>query len=217
MKIFLCGKELNLFYVNRYYDPAWFIRNSFSNNGFDLLNYIRQVGQQGLQPNDYHLYLIEEYFKKVLSSAAPDTTDLIKLDVLLTDAFLLLGSHLYYGKVDPEKEGANWKMKRKDPELRLDLKLEEALMENEVDHELNMLAPKYRSYWRMKEELAFFLNLDEQLWPVILSDKPVKPGDSSQIVPKIRERLIKLRYKLSDSVSIIIDDELEEAAKDFSG
>ena len=91
----LCSRELHLFYVNRVYDPAWVIRNSFSNNGFDLLNYIRQVGQQGLQPNDYHLYLIEEYFRKVLSSAATDTTDLMKLDLLLTDAFLLLGSHLY--------------------------------------------------------------------------------------------------------------------------
>lgn len=211
----LCGKELNLFYGNRYYDPAWSIRNSLSNNGFDLLNYIRQVGQQGLQPNDYHLYLIESYFKKVLTSTTTDTTDLMKLDVLLTDAFLLLGSHLYYGKVDPEKEGANWKMKRKDPELRLDLKLEEALLENEVDNELNVLAPKYRSYWRMKDELAFFLKLDEQSWPVILSDKPVKPGDSSQIVPKIRERLIKLRYGLSDTVSTIIDNELEEQLKMF--
>lgn len=211
----LCGKELHLFYVNRYYDPAWFIRNSLTNNGFDLLNYIRQVGQQGLQPDDYHLYLIESYFKKVLTSTTTDTTDLMKLDVLLTDAFLLLGSHLYYGKVDPEKEGANWKMKRKDPELRLDLKLEEALLENEVDNELNMLAPKYRSYWRMKEELAFFLKLDEQIWPVILSDKPVKPGDSSQIVPIIRKRLIKLRYELSDTVSTIIDYELEEQLKMF--
>ncbi len=52
----------------------------------------------------------------------------------------------------------------------------------------------------MKEELAFFLKLDEQLWPVILSDKAIKPGDSSEIVPKIRERLIKLRYELSDSI-----------------
>jgi len=211
----LCGKELHLFYMNRYYDPAWFIRNSLSNNGFDLLNYIREVGQQGLQPNDYHLYLIESYFKKVLASTPADTTDIMKLDLLLTDAFLLLGSHLYYGKVDPEKEGANWKMQRKDPALRLDLKLEEALMENEVEHELNMLAPGYRSYWMMKEELAFFLKLDEQLWPVILSDKAVKPGDSSQIVPKVRERLIKLRYKLSDSASMVIDNELEEQLKMF--
>ena len=211
----LCGKELRLFYVNRYYDPAWFIRNSLSNNGFDLLNYIRQVDQQGLQPNDYHLYLIEEYLKKVLSSAATDTTDLIKLDILLTDAFLLLGFHLYYGKVDPVKEGANWQMQRKDPELRLDLKLEGALMENEVDHELNMLAPGYRSYWMMKEELAFFLRLNEQLWPAILSKISIKPGESNMLLPRIRERLIKLRYKLSDSISIIFDEELEKQLKLF--
>jgi murein L,D-transpeptidase YcbB/YkuD len=211
----LCGKELHLFYVNRFYDPAWFTRNSFSNNGFDLLNYIRHVGQQGLQPNDYHLYLIEEYLGKLLSHTTVDTTDIMKLDVLLTDAFMLLGSHLYYGKVDPAKEGANWKMQRKDPELRMDLKLEEALIENEVDNELNMLAPGYRAYWMMKEELAFFLSLDEQLWPAIISDKPVKPGDSSQIVPKVRERLIKLRYGLSDSTSTILDEELEKQLKVF--
>ena len=211
----LSGKELHLFYVNRIYDPAWFIRNSFSNNGFDLLNYIRQVGQQGLQPNDYHLYLIEEYLEKILSSQHRDTTDMMKLDVLLTDAFLLLGSHLYYGKVDPEKEGASWKMQRKDPELRLDLKLEEALTENDVDQELNMLAPGYRSYWMMKEELAFFLGLNEQLWPSILSDTAIKPGESNQLIPKIRERLIKLRYQLSDSISITFDEELEKQLKMF--
>jgi murein L,D-transpeptidase YcbB/YkuD len=140
---------------------------------------------------------------------------MIKLDVLLTDAFLLLGSHLYYGKVDPEKEGANWKMQRKDPELRIDLKLVEALAANDVDSELNMLAPRYRSYWMMKEELAFFLELNEQLWPAILSDKAIRLGDSNQIVPKIRERLIKLRYQLSDSISITFDEELEKQLKMF--
>jgi len=211
----LCGKELNLFYVNRLYDPAWFTRNSFSNNGFDLLNYIRHVGQQGLQPDDYHLYLIEVYLGKMLSHSPVDTTDILKLDLLLTDAFMLLGSHLYYGKVDPAKEGANWKMQRKDPELHMDLKLEEALTGNGVDIELNKLAPGYKAYWMMKEELAFFLKLEEQIWPAILLDKPVKPGETSQIVPKVRERLIKLRYVLSDSTSTINDEELEKQLKAF--
>jgi murein L,D-transpeptidase YcbB/YkuD len=211
----LCGNELHLFYVNRLYDPAWFTRNSFSNNGFDLLNYIRHVGEQGLQPDDYHLYLIETYLGKILSQTTVDTTDIMKLDLLLTDAFMLLGSHLYYGKVDPAKEGANWKMQRKNLELRMDLKLEEALMENEVDIELNMLAPGYKAYWMMKEELAFFLKLEGQLWPAILLDKPVKPGDTSLIVPSVRERLIKLRYLLSDSVSTINDEELQNQLKAF--
>lgn len=211
----LCGKELHLFYVNRFYDPAWFTRNSFSNNAFDLLNYIRHVGQQGLQPDDYHLYLIEEYLGKIMSPATVNETDIMKLDLLLTDAFMLLASHLYYGKVDPAKEGANWKLQRKDPELRMDLKLEEALKGNEVEIELNMLAPAYKAYWMMKEELAFFLKLDEQLWPAIILDRPVKPGDTSQMVPKVRERLIKLRYLLSDSTSTIIDEELEKQIKAF--
>jgi murein L,D-transpeptidase YcbB/YkuD len=185
----LCGKELHLFYANRFCDPAWFTLNSFSNNGFDLLNYIRHVGQQGLQPDDYHLYLIEEYLGKIMSHTTADATAIMKLDLLLTDAFMLLGSHLYYGKVDPAKEGANWKMQRKDPELRMDLKLEKALAGNAVENELNMLAPGYRAYWMMKDELAFFIKLGDQLWPVILLDKPVKPGDTSRIVPRSEKGL----------------------------
>ena len=70
-----------------------------------LLDYIRQVDQQGLQPDDYHLCLIEEYIGKILWLYRPmDSTEIVKMDILLTDAFLLLGSNLYYGKVDPEKK-----------------------------------------------------------------------------------------------------------------
>jgi murein L,D-transpeptidase YcbB/YkuD len=212
----LSGNELQLFYMNRNFAPAWFNKNTFSNNGYDLLDYIRQVDQQGLQPEDYHLHLIEAYISKILFFYRPmDKADMTKMDILLSDAFLFLGSHLYYGKVDPEKEGVSWKMQRKDPELRLDLKLEEALAGNDVSKELNMLAPRYRAYWMMKEELAFYLKLNEQLWPAILSEIAIKPGESNQLLPKIRERLIKLRYQLSDSVSITFDEELEKQLKMF--
>ena len=167
----LSGSVLRLFYTNRNYAPAWFDQNTLSNNGYELLDYIRQVDQQGLPPEDYHLNLIEGYIGKILWLYRPmDSTEIMKMDILLTDAFLSLGSNLYYGKVDPEKEGASWKMQRKDPELRLDLKLEEALAGNDVCKELDMLAPRYRAYWRMKEELAFFLKLNNQLWPAILSE-----------------------------------------------
>ena len=212
----LSGSVLPLFYTNRNYAPAWFDQNTLSNNGYDLLDYIRQVDQQGLQPEDYHLHLIEGYIGKILCFYKPmDTDDMVKMDILLTDSFLLLGSNLYYGKVDPEKEGASWKMQRKDRELRLDLILEEALSENNIGRELNMLAPRYGAYWRMKEELAFYLSLNEQLWPAILSDIAIKPGESNMILPKIRERLIKLRYQLSDSISMTFDEELEQQLKMF--
>ena len=210
------GNVLQLFYLKRNYSPAWFNQKSLSNNGYALLDYIRQVDQQGLQPEDYHLYLIEAYVGKLLNFFKPgNAADMMKLDILLTDAYMLLGSHLYYGKVDPEKEGANWKMRRKDPALRLDLKLEAALAGNDIGKELDMLAPRYRAYWMMKEELAFYLGMNEQLWPAILSDIAIKPGESSQLLPKIRERLIKLRYHLSDSISTTFDEELEKQLKKF--
>jgi L,D-transpeptidase YcbB len=211
----LSGNVLLLFYENRVYASAWFNNDVFNNNGYVLLNYIRQVAQHGLQPNDYHLYLIEKYLGKILSDTLMDKEDIMKLDVLLTDAFMLLGSHLYYGKVDPEKEGANWKIQRKDPDLRLDLKLEKALAENDVANELNMLAPRYRSYWMMKNELAFFLKLDDQSWPAIKSDLALKPGESNPLLPMVRQRLVKLRYQLSDTVSATFDVEFEKQLKMF--
>ena len=204
-----------MFYINRIYAPAWFNQDTLDNNGYVLMDYIRHVDQQGLQPKDYHLYLIEKYVGKIHSFTPMGIEDIMKLDVLLTDAFLSLGSNLYYGKVDPEKEGADWKMKRKDPELRLDLKLEEALAANDLANGLNLLAPRYRSYWMMKEELAFFLGLNEHLWPAILSGIAIKPGESNQLLPKIREKLIKLRYQLSDSISLTFDEELEKQVKMF--
>lgn len=211
----LSGKSLLSFYSNRFYAPAWINQDTLGRNGYVLLDYIRQIDGHGLQPMDYHLFLIEKYVEKILSFTPVDIVDMMKLDVLLTDAFMLLGSHLYYGKVDAEKEGANWQVQRKDPELRLDLKLEEALAANDPATELNMLAPRYRSYWKMKEELAFFLGLNEQLWPAIQSVLSIKPGESNQLIPMIREKLIKLRYQLSDSNSMTFDVELEKQLKIF--
>src|SRR5664280_1934340 len=84
----LSGNVLPLFYENRVHTPAWFNNDAISNNGYDLLNYIRHLDQQGLQPNDYHLYLIERYFGKMLSDTLMDNEDMMKLDVLLSDAFM---------------------------------------------------------------------------------------------------------------------------------
>jgi L,D-transpeptidase YcbB len=179
------------------------------------LNYIRQVARHGLNASDYHLFLLEKYIGKTEFFMVMDTEDMMKLDVLLTDAFLILGLHLYYGRVDSEKEGENWTIQRKEPELQLNRKLEEALTAGDIANGLNMLAPRYRSYWMMKEDLAFFLELEDETWPVIISDTTINPGQSNLLLPEIKKRLINLRYPLSDSISVTYDEELEKQLKTF--
>jgi L,D-transpeptidase YcbB len=203
--------------------PAWIksdipVRinsNMLGKNGYVLLDYIRQVTRHGLTPTDYHLMLLEKYIDKTVMFMATDTEDLMKLDILLTDAFLLLGLQLYYGKVDSYKEVGNWTIHRKEPKLQLNRKLEEALTAGDVANALNMLAPRYHAYWMMKEDLAFFIGLENEPWPPIVSDTNINSGQSHQLLPKIRKRLIKLRYPLSDSISIIYDEDLEKQLKIF--
>jgi len=195
--------------------PVWINSNVLQKNGYVLLDYIRQAARHGLNAADYHLFLLEKYIGKTAFFMAMDTEDMMKLDVLLTDAFLILGLHLYYGRVDSEKEGESWTIQRKEPELQLNRKLEEALTAGDIANGLNMLAPRYRSYWMMKKDLAFFIELENEPWPAIVSDTTINPGQSNQLLPKIRKRLVKLRYPLSNEVSATYDEELGKQLKFF--
>ncbi|HUX95671.1 MAG TPA: hypothetical protein VMV47_08055, partial [Bacteroidales bacterium] len=63
-----------------------------------MLFAIRNVLQDGLQPDDYHLSVIEKLTTKIISSDPAEVEDIAQLELLLTDAFLLLSTHLAAGK-----------------------------------------------------------------------------------------------------------------------
>lgn len=83
------GEQLNHFYLGRLFEPAWFNDNTLSQNGYDLLNYIRQVDRHGLEPLDYHLALIGKFVEKAQSFELTSTEEMMHLDFLLTDAFIV--------------------------------------------------------------------------------------------------------------------------------
>lgn len=184
-------------------------------NGFALLAYIRDVSNHGMTPDDYHLDLLEGFINRTWLFMPIDTLYLMKLDVLLSDAFLTLGLQLYYGRVDTEKQVNRWKLERKKPDLQIARRLEEALAVNDVPGVLNMLAPGYRSYWMMKEDLAFYMGLQDTPWPSISSDITIHPGESGRLIPQVRTRLVNLGYGLPDTTSLEYDPILEEQVKLF--
>lgn len=203
------------FYASRDFRPAWIQDESLSSNGLELLNYIRRVDEHGLRPQDYHLQLIEKYVAGLITFQTPVEQNLVHLDILLTDAFLLLGSQMYFGKVDPLKEGADWKIQRKEPGLRLDLKLERALYNNNIASVLDSLQPLQASYVVLKQKLAFLRNLEGNDWPVLRLSGSLKPGEKGTIVVGIRNRLKQLGFQVSDTTSDIYDTDLERVVKVF--
>lgn len=205
------SQVLPRFYMNRDFRPAWISEQTLGKNGLDLLNYIRRVDEHGLRPQDYHLQLIEKYVVQLLTFQSKEDQDLAHLDILLTDAFLLLGSQMYFGKVDPEKEGADWKIQRKEPGLRLDIKLERALYQNDITSTLDSLEPRQLSYRVLKQKLSMLRSLEGHDWPVLRSSSSIKPGEESKLIPGIRLRLRQLGFSVTDTFSELYEPGLQNA------
>jgi hypothetical protein len=88
---------LETFYKRRNFQPAWVLNDIRLLQAYYLVDTIEGAYLEGLTPDHYHLRTIKALFTEVqenMSNKAPqDPETLFDLDLLLTDAFLLLGCH----------------------------------------------------------------------------------------------------------------------------
>lgn len=52
------------FYYNRFFTPAWLSDAGLNEHAHHLINAIRHVDEHGLQPEDYHLEMIEKFLNQ---------------------------------------------------------------------------------------------------------------------------------------------------------
>ena len=161
----LCGEVvLQRFYTRRDYLPAWMDREGrFPLSGM-LVRSIRDGVLEGLKPDAYHLTAIEALLEETGEASAagrpPDPDLLSDLDLLLTDAFLIYGSHLLSGRVDPETIHSKWIAKSR--EANMGGLLETALEKGDVDGVLKGLLPKYPGYAGLRQALLRYRGIMEQ-------------------------------------------------------
>ncbi len=113
----ICGSDvLPSFYRARDFRPAWIDDGLTLDDASSFLAALRLVDEDGLDPANYHLAAIETLITEIRASRekkrnkiGPDT--LVDLEMLLTDAFFLCGSHLVHGQVDPETVQSDWFIK----------------------------------------------------------------------------------------------------------
>ncbi|MEP4467573.1 MAG: peptidoglycan-binding protein, partial [Marinobacter alexandrii] len=91
----LARQALSNFYAANGYKRAW----RSAEQRHQLLEAIESASGDGLDPRDYHADVLAELSSRPLQDLPADLqTD---LDLLFSDAFLMLGSHLLEGKVSP--------------------------------------------------------------------------------------------------------------------
>jgi murein L,D-transpeptidase YcbB/YkuD len=211
---------LPLFYSQRIFQPVWVDEEGYLSHAEELLFSIRDARLEGLNPLDYHLEKIEAFFKLLdesnKASRVPSPRLLVDLELLLTDAFLVYGSHLVSGKVNPEIIDPEWIASRR--EVDLVLRLESAVQSRQMAETLKNLLPEQPGYYRLKSALARYRELEKRGgWSAISLGPKLQLGDRNERVAALRERLIITGdLEAEESVEMdFFDEEIEKAVLRF--
>ncbi|NNC94064.1 MAG: L,D-transpeptidase family protein [Chitinophagales bacterium] len=177
------------FYINRSFQTAWLEKRSLKPSSIRLIDFITMADREGLNPRDYHLDKINA-MKMSLEKGTISSDELVNLELLLTDAYLTLAAHIIAGKVNPENVTPEWKAQKRNVEIKLDNYLAEAIHNNKVAESLTSLAPKFKSYERLKAKLKSLYALKAAGgWPTVMSGEKLEDGMRNDRVRMLRERL----------------------------
>jgi murein L,D-transpeptidase YcbB/YkuD len=99
----LKGNAVRRFYEARQFKPAW-----KGGDADQILNAIREVERDSLNPSDYHLAALQ----KLLGEREKSTNPALEADadILLTDAIAGLVDHVRYGRVRPVLLNPRWNL-----------------------------------------------------------------------------------------------------------
>jgi len=103
----LARQALSNFYAANGYERAW----RSADQRHQLLEAIESASRDGLDPRDYHADVLAELPNRPMQDLPADLQ--ADLDLLFSDAFLMIGSHLLEGKVSPHTSHAEWTANRR--------------------------------------------------------------------------------------------------------
>ncbi|MDD2463934.1 MAG: L,D-transpeptidase family protein [Desulfobulbus sp.] len=172
-------------YRKNHFAPLWTNKNNIT----QLISAIIGGAEEGFIPDDYHLKTINQYFNEPLETMS--ISHQVEYDLLLSDAFILLGQHKRYGKVDPSKVDEKQNLETTTPRTSpVDTYLN-AIQTGTVRAALDQLSPHHQAYVAMKEALRRYKNIaGSGGWPQVPSGPSLRPGMRDTRVPALRRRLL---------------------------
>lgn len=165
-------------------------------NRLALLEVIRNAGNEGLIPEDYHYSDLIKYEDAIFLTPS-QSEDYHKL---LTESIIKYTSHLRNGKINPLEIYDDWEIKPK-PIIN-DSLLSIVLSTKKIDSLVDASKPKHLIYKNLKKALLLLNTMPEEHFDTITPTERVVFGAKNKSVEKIKERL---RYwgdvKPSDTIA----------------
>lgn len=194
------------FYSLRQFSLFWTAGRHLGTTADSLLGIIARADRMGLEPSEYHAADLLFTLHDTLS-----TERFQKIDVLLTDAYLTLYSHLKFGRLDPGT------LQRKDYSRTVSSGAVTSLQKVEqgsAARSLEMLEPQTRQYSQLKKALESFqllarndtaqrkralqiaLNMERWRWQKKLPDRYVSVNIPAFVLKAVEKDSVWLETKV---------------------
>jgi murein L,D-transpeptidase YcbB/YkuD len=177
------------FYAAAGFAPAWSRNLTITPQAFHMVQALRAVEHEGLDPNRYDVAWLTAQLGEARDSAAVLEPDAVAVfDVRLTNAYFLCAYHLMFGRVPPDSLDHDWWSAKQgfDPGPRL----EDALANDRVRGVLSAFTPRDPAYARLREQLATYKAwLAAGGWPDSLPTGDLARGAAGPAVAALTERL----------------------------
>ncbi|RME35209.1 MAG: murein L,D-transpeptidase [Gammaproteobacteria bacterium] len=179
-----------------------------------LRQWIDRSMEEGLNPDDYHRAAL-----RVLLDGGPvEGPDAVDLELLLSDAMLLLGVHLGTGKVDAARLFREWNYLPDADRAPTSTEVLESLRAGRIGELLAARVPDGPIYRTLRAALARYRAIrDRGGWPLLPAGPALHPGDCSPRVALLRERLARESgdASLEGGDAACFDAVLEQAVRHF--
>ncbi len=203
-------QQLARFYAARMFRTVWTKPEMVS----ELISAIDSAVDDGLNPADYHISEIREFINH--PSALPELQ--ARYDILLSDAFLSLASHLRYGKVDPKNLDPNWNINNAVTRSAVEYRLQNAIAKGQIAAVLTDLRPQSPRYIQLRTGLARYRAIaKEGGWSALPEGPTLTEGATDSRIPMLRKRLEasgEIAAQGSDTTSVYSKD-MVDAVKKF--
>jgi murein L,D-transpeptidase YcbB/YkuD len=167
---------------------VWFNQSALSPKGDSLLKLIRNSLYYGLIPSQYHFTEISSQLDSIYAKKdVINVTSLVNADLLMSDAYYLMGAHLNKGRFYNDTLILHTNFNKLDNGW--DSILVCGYKTGNLKAALDSLEPKFYNYRMLKKELANILN-DESLFQID-SIPFVSEKDSLKKVQLIKSSLMK--------------------------
>jgi len=179
--------HLNLpaIYDERGFEPLW----KDTSRVDELVGLVEGSYDDGLLPVDYHLTALLRLRQAV--AADPSPANLADLDILSTDAFMLLLYHLYFGKVDPKAVAPTWNFPTREIDGRSAATfVTEAITSGGLREALDAVRPRHWMYQHGRAALRAYREIESRGgWQSVPAGESLKPGMTDPRIVALRHRL----------------------------